>query len=148
MSTPNRTRGERILDLAGQRVLLVPSFDALCKIEAATGKTLVELATLAVAGALGLKDTTATVLELVKAGPDPLARGARAETIGTLVLQHGLPKLQPGLAAVLVEALRGGMPAEDGEDAAAGKAAAATAKGVQPAAGTIIPASSASPPPA
>ena len=102
MTSANPHRGEASLDVAGERLLLRPSFTALIAAEEELG-SLFELVERAAAGALKLHEIAALFDHLSKARPEVVTR----ERIGEAVVEKGLAKITPLLRQVLAQILQG-----------------------------------------
>ena len=98
----NAYRGEAGLDVAGERLVLRPSFAALVAAEEELG-SLFELVERAAAGALKLNEIAALFDHLSKARAEAITRAR----IGEAVVEKGLAKITPVLKQVLAEILQG-----------------------------------------
>ncbi len=102
MSTPNPYRGEASIEVAGERLLLRPTFGALVAAEEELG-SLFELVERAAAGVLKLHEIAALFDHLSKARAAAITR----EKIGEAVVEKGLAKITPVLKLVLGQVLQG-----------------------------------------
>lgn len=98
----NPYRGEAALDVAGEKLVLRPSFGALVAAEEELG-SLFELVERAAAGALKLNEIAALFDHLSKAREQAITR----ERIGEAVVEKGLAKITPVLRHVLAQVLQG-----------------------------------------
>lgn len=113
---PNE-RGEVTLPLEGQEYHLRPSRQAISAIEAATGRSLFELADAARQQGLTLRESGIVAAEMMRAygrthPDDPNAlghQGAKAEVLEDMIHEAGIVRIQPRLAVVLFAALTGGV---------------------------------------
>lgn len=98
----NAVRGERKVSIGGRDFVLVPSFGRLAKVEAAIGRTLVQLLQeIATTQRVSIVDTVNMV--------EILAREPKLSTdqIGPLVVREGIAKVLGQIAAVVGVALTG-----------------------------------------
>ena len=102
MTSANAYRGEAILDVAGEKLLLRPTFGALIAAEEELG-SLFELVERAAAGGLKLHEITALFDHLSKRRAGAITR----ERIGEAVVEKGLAKITPVLRNVLAQILQG-----------------------------------------
>ncbi|HEX5257580.1 MAG TPA: gene transfer agent family protein [Sphingomicrobium sp.] len=102
MTNANPYRGEASLDVAGEKLLLRPTFGALVAAEEELG-SLFELVERAAAGALKLHEIAALFDHLSKARAEAITR----ERIGEAVVEKGLAKITPVLKQVLAQILQG-----------------------------------------
>ena len=102
MTVPNPYRGEASLEVAGEKLLLRPTFDALIAAEDELG-SLFELVERAASGALKLHEIAALFDHLSKARAEAITR----ERIGEAVVEKGLAKITPILKHVLAQILQG-----------------------------------------
>jgi hypothetical protein len=98
----NPYRGEATLDVAGEKLLLRPTFGALVAAEEELG-SLFELVERAAAGALKLHEITALFDHLSRARAEVITRAK----IGEAVVDKGLAKITPLLKQVLTQVLQG-----------------------------------------
>lgn len=98
----NAYRGEACLDVAGEKLLLRPTFGALVAAEEELG-SLFELVERAAAGALKLSEIAALFDHLSKARAEAITRAK----IGEAVVEKGLAKITPVLKLVLTQILQG-----------------------------------------
>ena len=98
----NPARGEAGLTVAGERLTLRPSFEALVAAEEELGPlfTLVERAA---GGGLKVSEMTALFWHCVAARPDGLTR----ERIGAAIAEAGLARATPVLKVLLTQILQG-----------------------------------------
>lgn len=124
MDAAEELRGEVDLVLDGQRFVLRPSYAAIVAMEKKTGRSLLELATMAEQTVLPQETQAVVTTELVRAWGRGLAldeyasaadraiatsaKGASADTMGELLYGVGAMAVQPRLAVVLGMALTGG----------------------------------------
>ena len=116
--------GEVDLKLEGQAFVLRPSYQAIVAMEKKTGKSLIELATLAEQCALNQEQQAIVTTELIRAWGRSLqvdeyasaserivatsARGANVDSIGEMLYSVGPLAVQPRIAMVLGLAATGG----------------------------------------
>ena len=98
----NPYRGEASLDVAGEKLVLRPSFGALVAAEEELG-SLFELVERAAAGALKLHEIAALFDHLSRGRPKAIGR----EMIGEAVVAIGLAKIAPVLRLILGQILKG-----------------------------------------
>ncbi len=98
----NAARGEAELVVAGERLLLRPSFEALVAAEAELG-SLFALVERAAEGRLLLSEVAALFWHCVQARPAALTR----EQVGAAVAEAGLAKIAPVLKGLLRQILQG-----------------------------------------
>ena len=98
----NPHRGEARFEVAGEMLVLRPSFGALVAAEEELG-SLFELVEQAAAGALKLSQITALFDHLSSGRPQAITR----ERIGEAVVEKGLAKITPILKTVLTQVLQG-----------------------------------------
>ena len=102
MRPANGFRGETSLEVAGERLLLRPTFGALVAAEEELG-SLFELIERAAAGALKLHEIAALFDHLSRGRPEAITR----ERIGDAVVEKGLAGVTPMLKLVLKQILQG-----------------------------------------
>jgi hypothetical protein len=102
VSAANPFRGEASLEVAGETLVLRPTFGALVAAEEELG-SLFELVERAAAGALKLAEIAALFDHLSKARAQAITR----ERIGEAVVEKGLAKTTPVLRQVLSQVLQG-----------------------------------------
>lgn len=102
MSNANPHRGEASLQVAGERLVLRPSFGALVAAEQELGP-LFELVERASEGKLKLQEI-ATLFDHLSGGRAP---GITRERIGEAVVDTGLARISPVLRVVLGQILQG-----------------------------------------
>lgn len=102
MTDANPHRGEARLTIAGERVVLRPSFTALVAAEEELG-SLFDLVERAAAGSLRLGEIAALFDHLSRERPSTITR----TMIGEAVLAEGLVKITPVLRMVLSQILQG-----------------------------------------
>lgn len=111
----NETRGEVALTLDGAEFVLRPSYEAIVEFEAATGRSLIDLAQAAGAGSLSLSDAAAIVTACVKAWGratgNKSAAGVNAKRVAELLIEEGLLLVMKRLEIVLFLAATGGVTA-------------------------------------
>lgn len=102
MSIANAHRGEAILQVGGERVILRPSFEALVAAEEELGSlfTIVEKAA---AGEMTLRQIAVLFDHLSHDRPTAISR----ERIGQALVEMGLAKVTPVLRLVLSQVLQG-----------------------------------------
>lgn len=100
--TANPYRGEASLVVAGETLLLRPTFGALIAAEEELG-SLFEIVERAAAGALKLHEIAALFDHLSRARTDAITR----VHIGEAVVEKGLAKITPVLKRVLAQILQG-----------------------------------------
>jgi hypothetical protein len=98
----NPYRGEASLDVAGERLLLRPTFGALVAAEEELG-SLFELVERAAASLLKLHEIVALFDHLSNGRPPAITR----ERIGEAVVEKGLAAVSPTLTQVLTQILQG-----------------------------------------
>jgi hypothetical protein len=102
VSGANRYRGEAVIDVAGESLLLRPSFGALGAAEEELG-SLFGLVERAAAGTLKLQEITALFDHLSRGRPEAITR----ERIGDAIVEQGLAGITPTLKLVLTQILQG-----------------------------------------
>jgi hypothetical protein len=102
VTAANPHRGEASLDVAGERLLLRPSFNALVAAEEELG-SLFEVVERAAAGALKLHEIAALFDHLSRTRPQAITR----DRIGEAAIEKGLAKITPVLKLVLTQILQG-----------------------------------------
>ena len=102
MTSANPYRGEAKLEVAGEMLLLRPSFGALVAAEEELG-SLFELVERAAEGELRLTEIVAMFDHLSKGRPETIPR----ERIGEAVVERGLAGITPVLRVVLAQILQG-----------------------------------------
>ena len=116
MAAANAVRGERKVSIGGTELLLVPSFGRLAKVEAACGRSIVQiLQEIGTHQRVTVTDTVAMV-ELLCREPK-----LKTDQIGALVVREGVVKVLGVLAAVLGSALTGDDDEKETGDDATGK---------------------------
>ena len=98
----NDYRGEAVLLIAGERLLLRPSFGALVAAEAELGP-LFALVERAAAGGLTLAEMAALFWHCIDARPEALTR----ERLGEALIAQGLARVTPALRVLLGQVLQG-----------------------------------------
>jgi hypothetical protein len=98
----NRARGEASLNVAGETLVLRPSFEALVAAEEELGP-LFGLVERAADGALKLSEIAALFWHCVSARPEHVTR----ERIGSAIAEAGLAKATPVLKVLLTQILQG-----------------------------------------
>jgi hypothetical protein len=98
----NRYRGEASIDVAGERLILRPTFGALVAAEEELG-SLFEIVERAAEGALKLQQIVALFDHLSRGRPEAISR----ERIGEAVIEKGLAGVTPTLKLVLTQILQG-----------------------------------------
>lgn len=102
MTVANALRGEASLQVAGERLLLRPSFEALVAAEEELG-SLFALVEKASAGELTLRQIATLFDHLSRERSSAITR----ERIGEALVEIGLAKLMPTLRIVLGQVLQG-----------------------------------------
>ena len=102
MRPANAHRGEASIEVAGEKLLLRPSFGALVAAEEELG-SLFELVERAAEGQLGLQQIVALFDHLSRGRPEAITR----ERIGEAVVEKGLAGTTPTLKIVLAQILQG-----------------------------------------
>lgn len=102
MTTANAYRGEASLVVAGETLVLRPSFSALVAAEEELG-SLFEIVERAAEGALKLHQIVALFDHLSRERPPAITR----ERIGEAVVEKGLAGVTPTLKLVLTQVLQG-----------------------------------------
>ncbi|MGL4542147.1 MAG: gene transfer agent family protein [Polymorphobacter sp.] len=100
--TANPYRGEAAIDVAGHRLVLRPSFEALVAAEAELGP-LFALVERAAAGDLRLAEMAALFWHCLVARPESLGRAQ----LGDALVEHGLATMTPVLRVLLGQILQG-----------------------------------------
>lgn len=98
----NPARGEAAISVAGERITLRPSFEALVAAEEELGP-LFALVERAAGGELRLKEMAALFWHCAAARPEALTR----ERIGAAIAEAGLAKATPALKVLLSQILQG-----------------------------------------
>jgi hypothetical protein len=98
----NAYRGEASIEVAGEKLLLRPSFGALVAAEEELG-SLFELVERAAEGQLRLQQIVALFDHLSRGRPEAITR----ERIGEAVVEKGLAGVTPVLKVVLAQILQG-----------------------------------------
>ena len=102
MRPANAYRGEASIEVAGEKLLLRPSFGALVAAEEELG-SLFELVERAAEGQLRLQQIVALFDHLSRGRPEAITR----ERIGEAVVEKGLAGTTPTLKIVLAQILQG-----------------------------------------
>lgn len=102
MTSANAYRGEASLEVAGERLLLRPTFGALVAAEEELG-SLFEMVEHAAQGILKLQQIVALFDHLSRGRPPAITR----ERIGEAVVEKGLTGIAPTLKLVLKQILQG-----------------------------------------
>ena len=102
MTSANPYRGEGSIEVAGEKLLLRPTFSALIAAEEELG-SLFEIVERAAEGALRLQQIVALFDHLSRARPKAITR----EQIGDAVVEKGLVGVTPTLKLVLRQILQG-----------------------------------------
>jgi len=102
VSKANPYRGEASINVAGEMLLLRPTFSALIAAEEELG-SLFEMVERAAEGALRLQQIVALFDHLSRGRPDAITR----ERIGEAVVEKGLAGITPTLKLVLTQILQG-----------------------------------------
>lgn len=102
MTSANAHRGEASLLVAGETLVLRPSFTALVAAEEELG-SLFELVERAAEGGLMLRQIVALVDYLSRGRPETITR----ERIGEAIVEKGLVAITPALRIVLGQILQG-----------------------------------------
>jgi hypothetical protein len=98
----NAYRGEASIDVAGERLVLRPSFAALVAAEEELG-SLFGIVEEAAEGSLRLEQIVALFDHLSRGRPEAITR----ERIGEAVVELGLARVTPTLRVVLAQVLQG-----------------------------------------
>lgn len=116
MPTPNKERGEVLVELKDSPLILRPTFDAIVKIEGETGMSVTRLARSLIEGdSLGIGVMTAIIFHGAKAAGSTLDRAA----IGELVVRTGIGKITQPVVEFVTAYLVG--DSEMGEEKAPAK---------------------------
>lgn len=113
--TANEKRGEIDLDLAGERFVLRPSYEAINAFETQTGKSVIELAREAGDGTMSLSHAAFVATECIKAWgkstENATARAVNARRVGELIFEApgGLMVTLKKLEILLFMAATGGV---------------------------------------
>lgn len=102
MTAANPYRGEAKLEVAGEALVLRPSFSALIAAEEELG-SLFDLVERAAEGELRLSEIVALFDHLSRSRPETITR----ERIGEAVVEKGLAGITPVLRVVLAQILQG-----------------------------------------
>lgn len=102
MTSANPYRGEASIEVAGEKLVLRPTFEALVAAEEELG-SLFEMVERAAKGALKLQQIVALFDHLSRARPKAITR----ERIGEAVIEKGLAGVTPTLKLVLMQILQG-----------------------------------------
>ena len=102
MTAANPVRGEAVLSVGGEALVLRPSFEALVAAEEELG-SLFALVERAAEGALKLHEIAALFDHLSRGRPAGMTR----ERIGEAVVEQGLAGVTPTLKMVLTQVLQG-----------------------------------------
>ncbi len=100
--SPNPARGEAALNVAGETLILRPTFTALVAAEEELGP-LFALVERAAEGRLGIGETVALFWHCLADPPETLTR----ERLGEAVAGQGLAKVTPALRTLLSQILQG-----------------------------------------
>lgn len=111
MSAANRARGEAAIVVAGETLVLRPSFEALVAAEEELGP-LFALVERAASGGLKLAETAALFWHCARERPEGLTR----ERVGAAVAERGLAAAAPVLKLLLGQILMGSAPVAPGEE--------------------------------
>lgn len=111
----NPLRGEVAVELGDRSYTMRPTFQCLKRIEATTGRKIVEV----MRDLNGITVLSIVVAEAIRAGADgdPFAKAATPDKVGDLILEAGVLKIAGLAAAMLSDALLGGQ--KPGEERAA-----------------------------
>jgi hypothetical protein len=101
-TTPNAARGEAAIVVAGEALVLRPSFEALVAVEEELGP-LFALVERAAEGGLRVSEMAVLFWHCVKERPEGLTR----ERMGAAVVEGGLAKTTPVLKVLLSQILQG-----------------------------------------
>jgi len=99
----NKVRGEVEVILDGKTYTMVPSFQAMCEIEAVTGLGIVALARRYQSLNFGISDAAAIVTAAIKAGGED----AEVQKVGAMIAKSGLENFATPIAEFLQMALGG-----------------------------------------
>jgi hypothetical protein len=102
VSGANRYRGEAVIEVAGESLLLRPTFNALVAAEEELG-SLFELVERAAGGALRVQEIAALFDHLSRGRPEAITR----DRIGDAIVEKGLGGITPTLKLVLTQILQG-----------------------------------------
>ena len=105
----NEHRAEVEITFSGKQMIMRPTFDAIARIEAGTGKGILELAKRYDRGDVSITDTAIILTEGLRAGSE--AGGANYQAVGKQLVREGLPKFIAPVGRFLLLCLGG--PAED-----------------------------------
>lgn len=109
----NASRGEHEITLAKVTYLLRPSFAACQGIEAALGRSLIELLRSANMAALTYEELGVALTELIRAGADDdMTKRIHPDRIAELVFEEGSGAAMARLTLVLADAISGGRDIE------------------------------------
>ena len=126
--TANAERGEAEIVLDGRVYVMRPSFEAMMAFEAATGKSTLALAGLALEQDMAARDVAEVAAACIKAQGeavnDPMLKGINTKRIGALIMETrgGFAYAQARLGKLLLGAATGGYDAK-GEPRAAAETA-------------------------
>lgn len=111
----NPNRGELSLTLGGRDYTLRPSFEAIEAFEAGTGKGLMELTGLALAGKISLSETATIACECIRAQGRATnsvsLSGSQRDKIAEMILESGFQDALVVMAGMLALAVSGGVTA-------------------------------------
>lgn len=102
MSSANAARGEASIVVAGETLVLRPSFEALVAAEEELGP-LFALVERAAEGGLRVSEMTALFWHCIKGGSNHCTR----ERVGAAIVEAGLAKMTPVLKTLLTQILQG-----------------------------------------
>jgi hypothetical protein len=129
MADANATRGEMTITLDQTEFVMRPSYDAIQKMEAQTGSSLLQLAQAAGDGSITTGDAAIVVAECIRAAGeangDANAAGVNSARIGRLLMEVGMLIVAKRIELLLFLAATGGYTAS-GEVKATGNGTAGT----------------------
>jgi hypothetical protein len=102
VTVANPYRGEASIDVAGEKLVLRPTFSALIAAEEELG-SLFEIVERAAEGAMRLQQIVSLFDHLSRGRPEAITR----ERIGEAVVEKGLAGISPTLKVVLTQILQG-----------------------------------------
>lgn len=113
----NPDRGEVTIELGGRSWVLRPTYQAIAEIEAATGKSIMDLARLVASTRYSARELAVMVAGGLRGAGE---KGVQVDTVGEMLVQAGVanPATIKPVADFLTHCMNGG--AQPGEAAAAG----------------------------
>lgn len=106
----NKVRGEMVVRVGDAELTLVPSFRRIAKLEAALGKSLLQVANSMATNGVTFTDVV-LILDTMAQTPKP-----SQDELGNLVVRHGLVSTVPALQDFFMRVLTGG--SDEGNESA------------------------------